>query len=61
LLNGEAGVGDDATERAGAELFVIGNDDSCVRLVATKHHVAAGLPTKHEPDALKRGPDFPAR
>jgi hypothetical protein len=61
LLNSEAGVGDDTTERAGPKVFVIGNDDPCVRLLATQHHVATSLSTKNEPDALQRCEDFSAR
>jgi hypothetical protein len=36
LLHSQAGVGDNATEGTGADLLVIGNDDSRVRLVATE-------------------------
>jgi hypothetical protein len=52
LLNSEAGVGDDATERAGPELFVIGYNHPCVGLVATKHHMTAALAAKNEAGAL---------
>jgi hypothetical protein len=60
LLNSEAGIGDDATQSAWPELFVIGNDDPRVRLIATKHHVTAALPPKNEPDALQGSADVPA-
>jgi hypothetical protein len=61
LLHSQAGVGDNATEGTGPDLLVIGHDDSRVRLVATKHHVTAGLPTKNEADALQGSADFSAR
>jgi hypothetical protein len=60
LLDGEAGVGDDATQRAGSEPFVIGHDGPCIGFVATKHHVAAGLAAKNEPSALQGSADFTA-
>jgi hypothetical protein len=58
LRDGEAGVGDDAAQGAGSELFVVGNDYPCIRFVATKHHVAACLAAENEPCALKSGADF---
>ncbi len=61
LLNSEACVGNDATERADPQLFVIGNDNPCVRLIATKHHVTAGLTAKDKPNALQGGANIPAR
>lgn len=53
LLHGEASVRDDAAERTGADLLVVGNYDPGIRLFTTKHHVAAGLTTKHEANALQ--------
>jgi hypothetical protein len=43
------------------EMLVIGNDDPCVRLVAAKHHVTAGLSPENESGALQGGADIPAR
>jgi hypothetical protein len=60
LFNGESGVGDDATERAGSELLVVGNNGPRVRLVAAKHYVAAGLAAEDEPGALQGSADFTA-
>jgi hypothetical protein len=39
---------------------VIGNDDPSVRLVASKHHVTAGLATKDKSDALQGDADVPS-
>jgi len=43
LSDGKPSVGDDAAERAGSELLVVGNDNPGVRLVAAEDHVAAAL------------------
>lgn len=59
LLNDEAGVGGDAAERAGPELFVIGYDTPCIGLAAAKHHVTAALSAENEPGALQSGADSP--
>jgi hypothetical protein len=61
LFNAESGIGDDAAERAGSELPVVGNNDPCVRSVAPKHHVAACLAAEDEPGALQGGADLAAR
>lgn len=61
LIDREAGVGDDATKRARPDLFVIGNYNPRVWLLATQHHVAAGLTTKDEAGAFEGGADFSAR
>jgi hypothetical protein len=61
LLNSKACVGNDAAERADPQLFVIGNDNSCIRLIAAKHHVTAGLTAKDKPHALQDSADIPAR
>jgi len=61
LFKGESAIGDDAAERAGSELPVIGNNDSCVRSVAPKHHVAACLAAKDKAGALQGGADLAAR
>lgn len=37
---------------------MIWDDDPCVGLVATKHHVAAGLATKGKPRAFQSAADF---
>lgn len=47
LLNGKAGIGDDAAERTGPDLL------------ATEHYMAASLAPKHEPNALQSGADIP--
>jgi len=60
LLDGESGVGDDATGRAGSKLLVVGNNDPCVRLVAAKHHVAAGLTAEDETGAPQGSANFTA-
>lgn len=60
LLNCEAGIGDDAAERTRADLLVVGNYDPGVRLVATTHHVAACLATKHEANAFQGGANVAA-
>ena len=58
LLNSETGIGDDATQGTGPDLFMIGNYDPRVGLVAAKHHMTAGLPTKRESSAFQCGADF---
>jgi hypothetical protein len=58
LIDGETGVGDDAPERALADLFVVGDDNTAIRNLAAEDHVAAGLPTKHEAGALQSPSDF---
>ena len=60
LFNREPSVSDDAAERAGTNLPVIGNNHSRVRVVATKHHVAASLASEDEPGALQRNANFTA-
>lgn len=60
LLNREPGVGNDPTERAGSNLFVIGNDDPCVRLLAPENHVAASLSAKDKSGVLQGRADLPA-
>jgi len=42
-FDGKPSVGDDAAERAGSELLVVGNDNPGVRLVGAEDHVAAAL------------------
>ena len=42
-MNCKPSVGDDAAERAGSELLVVGNHNPGVRLVAAEDHVAAAL------------------
>jgi hypothetical protein len=61
LLDREAGVRDDATESAGSNLLVVGNNGSRVRLMAAKHHVASGLSAKNEAGALQGGANFTTR
>ncbi len=61
LLNGEAGVGDDATEGTGPNLLVVGNDHPRIGLFATKHHVAPGLSAKNEADSFQHSADFATR
>jgi hypothetical protein len=60
LVNGESGIGDDAAERTGSDLLVVGNNGPGVRLVAAEDHVAAGLAAEDEPGVLKGGTDFNA-
>jgi hypothetical protein len=60
LFHGESSVGDDASERAGSELLVVGNNRPRVGLLAAKHHMASGLAAENEASALKRGADFTA-
>jgi hypothetical protein len=57
LFNGESGVGDDAAERAGSDLLVVGNNGPGVRLVAAQDHVAAGLTPEYEAGTLEDGTD----
>ena len=60
LFNREPSVSDDAAERAGTNLPVIGNNHSRVRLVSAKHHVAASLTSEDEPGVLQRSANFTA-
>ena len=43
LVNRQSSVGDDATQRAGSKLLVVGDNDPGVRSIAPEDHVAAGL------------------
>jgi hypothetical protein len=60
LFNGYAGVGDDAPERSGSDLLVVGDDGPGVRLVAAQDHVASGLAAEHKASAFKCGAHFSA-
>lgn len=60
LVDRETCVGDDATECAGSDLPVVGNDDSGMRRVAPQDHVTAGLPAKHEARTFQGVPYLPA-
>jgi len=60
LIDGHAGVGDDAAERARSDLLVVGHDDSGMRLVAAKNHVAATLASEHKACTFQGGPHFSA-
>ncbi|HEY7242386.1 MAG TPA: hypothetical protein VH678_00705 [Xanthobacteraceae bacterium] len=60
LFNRESGIRNDTTQRAGSELLVVRNNDPGVRLVASKHHMAAGLAAEDEPGALQGGADLTA-
>jgi hypothetical protein len=55
LFDSEAGVRDDAAERAGSKRLVVGNNDPGIRLVAAEDHVAASLAAEDESGALKGG------
>ena len=61
LLNSETCVGNNAAERADPHLLVIRNDNPCMRLIAAKHHVTAGLTAKNKADALKSSANLTAR
>ena len=58
LSNREAGIWNDAAERAGSDALVVGNNDPGVRLLAAEDHVATLLAAEDEPGALKGGADF---
>ena len=60
LLDRKTRVGDDATECAGSDLPVVGNDDSGMRCVAPQDHVTARLPPEHEARQFQGGPYLPA-
>jgi hypothetical protein len=60
LFNGQPGIGNDPTERAGSDLLMVGDNGPCVRLVAAKHHVAAGLAAEDKPRAFQGSADFTA-
>ena len=49
MIDGHAGVGDDAAEGARSDLLVVGYDNSGMRFVAAEDHVAATLAAEHEP------------
>jgi hypothetical protein len=56
LIDGHAGVGDDAAEGARSDLLVVGYDDPGMRLFAAENHVAATLAAKHEACPFQGGP-----
>jgi hypothetical protein len=61
LIDCHAGVGEDAAQRAGSDLHVVGNNDPGVWIVTSQDHMAAGLAAKHKPGAFERGADLTAR
>ena len=60
MIDGQSGVGDDAAERAGPDLLVVGDDGPGVGHLAAQDHVASGLAAEHEPGPLESGADVPA-
>jgi hypothetical protein len=61
FIHGQTSVCDDAAEGAESNRFVVGDDGTTVRRVATKDHVTAALPAEHETRSLQRGTHLPAR
>ena len=60
LIDGHAGVGDDATEGTRSNLLVVGYDNSAMRFVAAENHVAAPLAAEHEACPFQSGPHLSA-
>jgi hypothetical protein len=60
LIDGHAGVGDDAAEGAHSDLLVVGYDNSGMRFVAAEDHVAATLAAEHEACTFQGGSHFSA-
>ena len=60
LFNRKSGVGDDAAECAGADLFVVGDNGTGVRFIPAQNHMAACLAAKDEAGAFQGGAYFTA-
>ena len=52
LFYGKPGIGDDAAQRAGTDLPVIGDYGTGVRFVAAQNHMASGLAAENEAGAF---------
>lgn len=61
LVDGEPGIGDDSPEGALPNLLVVRHDDTTVRLVAAKDHMAPLLAAEHKAGAFQGGPDLAPR
>jgi hypothetical protein len=60
LIDGHAGIGDNAAEGTRSDLLVVGYDNPRMRFVAAEDHVAATLAPKHEAYLFQGGPHFSA-
>lgn len=58
LIDGESGIGDDPSERALSDYLVVRHDNTTVRHVAAKDHMAPFLAAEHESDAFQGGTDL---
>jgi hypothetical protein len=58
LIDGESGIGDDPSEGALPDLLVVRYDNTPVRDVATKDHMAPLLAAEDEAGAFQRGTDL---
>jgi hypothetical protein len=61
LFHRQAGLPQAASEGAGANFFVVGNDEHRRRVVAAKHHVAPVLAAEIEADLFEDLLDLAAR
>jgi hypothetical protein len=59
-FNRETGIGDYAAEGAGADLFVVGDDDAGKRRIAAQDHVTAALAAEDESGSFQGSSHFTA-
>ncbi len=61
LVGGQTRIGNDSSQSALPDLFVIWNHDRCMGFTTAKDHVAAALAAEYESRTLQSGPYFSAR